>query len=504
MRGSRELRMREKLLSAVAAVVLGAAAAQAAPTLAGRAVWASPRDAGTSEATVAAFVEQLARAHVNTLVMEVKNASGLYWPSERFAAAVAEGYREFDFPAVLIRECHARGIAVHAWFFDFAEGADAHVVRQHPEWLALDPQGRPTTAEVLRGRPYRLAWMCPARRPGYTDQWLIPVIEEFASRYDVDAIHHDYVRYPGDLAPDSYCFCDYCLEAIPRYASYYSTARPDDPLLAPMDRPHLEAHWERSPRVLPPNWKDYGREMKSRLLLEGSFFPGGNRDLDYFFYEYRAHHVALFTREVKEAVAKRKPGVEFSAAVFRNPVQSGRFIGQDWRRFAPWVDTLMPMDYRSHYAGDFEAHLDLLAENVQQQKAWARDFKRLWIGVAAYQLYAAEREPLVRMRSLLREGGSLAELRAAFEPIDPPLAAAAPELRAALAAYLAEPRQPEAVAAKLDGFLASPPPGYYPPERLTRTLERVRAQGIEGVVIFSAGGLTSAGLWPAAGEFFGR
>ena len=185
---------------------------------------------------------------------------------------------------------------------------------------------------MLRGRPYRLAWMCPARRPGYTDQWLIPVIEEFAARYDVDAIHHDYVRYPGDLAPDSYCFCDYCLDAIPRYASYYSPARPDDALLAPMDRPHLEAHWEKSPKVLPPNWKDYGREMKSRLLLEGSFFPGGNRDLDYFFYEYRAHHVALFTREVKEAVAKAKPRVEFSAAVFRNPVQSGRFIGQDWRR----------------------------------------------------------------------------------------------------------------------------------------------------------------------------
>lgn len=501
---SHELRVRRQLPSALGALVLAASAAQAAPTLLGRAVWASPRDAGTSEASVEAFVEQLARAHVNTLVMEVKNAAGIHWPSERFAPAVVPGYHEFDFPAVLIRECHERQIAVHAWFFDFAEGADAQVVRQHPEWLARSPQGRPTTDEVLRGRPYRLAWMCPARRPGYADQWLIPLVEEFAARYDVDAIHHDYVRYPGDLAPDTYCFCDYCLEAIPRYASYYSEARPDDPLLSPMDRPHLEAHWEKSPRVLPPNWKDYGREMKSRLLLEGSFFPGGNRDLDYFFYEYRAHQVALFTREVKEAVAKRKPAVEFSAAVFRNPVQSGRFIGQDWRRFAPFVDTLMPMDYRSHYAGDFEAHLELLAENVRQQKEWARGFKRLWIGIAAYQLYAAERDPLVRMRTLLREGGPLDELRAAFAPVEAPLASAAPELRAAIAAYLSEPQQPDALAVRLDAFLASPPPGYYPPERFSRTLERVRAEGVEGVVVFSAGGLSSAGLWPTLAEFFGR
>ena len=268
-------------------------------------MWASPRDAGASEAAVTAFAEQLAQAHVNTLVMEVKNATGLYWPSQRFTPAVAEGLSRVRLPVGADpRVPQARRIAVHAWFFDFAEGADAYVVKQHPEWLARNPEGKPSTDEVLRGRPYRLAWMCPARRPGYTDQWLIPVIEEFAARYDVDGIHHDYVRYPGDLAPDTYCFCDFCLEAIPRYASYYSPARPDDPLLAPFDRPHLEAHWEKSPKVLPPNWKDYGREMKSRLLLEGSFFPGGNRDLDYFFYEYRAHHVALFVRQVKEAVAR--------------------------------------------------------------------------------------------------------------------------------------------------------------------------------------------------------
>ena len=97
--------------------------------------------------------------------------------------------------------------------------------------------------------------------------------------------------------------------------------------------------------------------------------------------------------------------MEFSAAVFKNPVQSGRFIGQDWRRFSPWVQYLMPMDYRSHFGGDFETHLDLLAEAVQQQKVWARDFAHLWPGVAAYQLYDEECEPLTRLRRLLRDGG---------------------------------------------------------------------------------------------------
>ena len=50
------------------------------------------------------------------------------------------------------------------------------------------------------------------------DQWLLPMIEELVADYAIDGIHHDYVRYCGDVAPDSYCFCDYCLKQIPRHA----------------------------------------------------------------------------------------------------------------------------------------------------------------------------------------------------------------------------------------------------------------------------------------------
>jgi hypothetical protein len=245
--------------------------------------------------------------------------------------------------------------------------------------------------------------------------------------------------------------------------------------------------------------------MKSRFLLEGSSFPGGNRDLDYFFYEYRVHQVVRFTREVFEEVRKVKPKTEFSAAVFKNPVQSGRFIGQDWRQFAPWVQYVMPMDYRSHFGGDFETHLDLLAESIQQQKTWARDFAHFWPGVAAYQVYDEEREPLTRIRGLLRDGGKDVEgVRAAFDAVAPRLLTYAPQLHAALEAWLRDPKAPEEPAAKLDAFLADVPEGYYPPEKLARTLERVRSQGVEGAVIFSSGGITSAKLWKTVEEFFGR
>jgi uncharacterized lipoprotein YddW (UPF0748 family) len=475
-----------------------------APTLKGRGVWAGPRDAGMTEASVVAFVSQLEKAHVNTLVMEVKGGPGLYWPSNVHPDAVATGYREFDMPGLLIRECHKRGIQFHAWFFDFAEGADSWIVRQHPEWLARNAAGKPTTDEVLRGRSYGLAWMCPARRPGYTDQWLIPVISEFARRYDVDAIHHDYVRYPGDLAPDTYCFCDYCLAQLPRYASYYSQSYPDRAFLPPIDRPHLEAHWEKSPRVLPPNWDALPRDMKSRFLFEGSFFPGGHHDLDFFFYDYRIDAVLRFVREVAEAVHAVKPSVEFSAAVFKNPVQSARFIGQDWRRFHPWVQHAMPMDYRSHFPGDFETHLDLLAESVRQQKEWARDFKHLWIGLATQYLYDEEREPLVRIREFADGRGTLEGAKQQFALISERLRQFGPTLHDQIRGFLDSPSASTSPARPISEFMATPPAGYLPESKLRRTVERVRAEGAEGVVIFSAGGIGSARLWDTVADLYGR
>lgn len=502
--------MNKKVLMFVAfALILGGVSSavsmrvNGAP-LKGRAVWAGPRDAGLSESSVVAFAEQLAAANVNTVILEFKSIGGLNWPSRKFPEAVRQDYRSFDMPALLIRECHRRNIAVHAWFIDFAEGNDSFVVKEHPEWRALGPNGQPTSQEILRGRPYQMTWMCPAQRPGYTDRWLIPVIAEFVELYDIDAIHHDYVRYPGDLAPDTYCFCDYCLKHIPEYAYFQSPTFPEKTLLPPaFDRPHLEAHWESSHRILPANWDSYSRQMKSRFFLEGSSFPGGNHDLDHFYYEYRMHHVTEFVRQVHDVVKKIRPKVEVSAAVFKNPVQSGRFIGQDWRRFAPWVQYAMPMDYRGHFSGDHETYLALLAETVRLQKEWARDYRHLWIGVATGGIYEEEREPLRRLtRTVANEKASREEIRSAFQPVSDRIRQFHPALHETITKYLADGMYRADMLLKLEEFSRHPPRELAPPEKFLRTLQTVKDQEVEGIVIFSAGGIRSSGLWDTVGKFF--
>lgn len=338
-----------------------------------RGLWCGASDCGLTRSEVADFVAKVADGGFNLLLPEFKGGHGLLrYPSKLFPQAVEEPYGEFDLPAVLLEECRKRGVELHAWFIDFFEGEDGPAFKSHPEWAARDSHGRTTNAEQLRGERFTGMWMCPAQIGGYSESWLVPIYAEFARMYDFDSVHHDYVRYPGDLAPDQYCFCDSCLEAVPRWAGLTNPAFPDEAFdHALYDREYLEAHWEQSPRVLPTYWSKLNRAEKSRFLLEGSFFRYGRQDLDYFFYQYRKEAISDFVRMANEWVKRERPGMGVSAAVFKNPIHSGRFIGQDWRTWNGHVNTMIPMDYRDHFPGTFDHYLGLLTETIERQQSWS-------------------------------------------------------------------------------------------------------------------------------------
>ncbi len=353
-----------------------------------RGLWCGASDCGTTKQEVADFVSKVTDAGFNLLLPEVKGGHGkLRWPSRRFPDNIEAPYDKFDLPAVLIEESKKRGLELHAWFIDFFEGESGQAFQQHPEWAMRNKDGDPTNCEQLRGERFTGLWMCPSQRPGYTDQWLVPAYQEFAELYDFDAVHHDYVRYPGDLAPDQYCFCDSCLQKLPEWAGYLPFPFPDEPFDHDLyDREYLEAHWEQSPRVLPTYWEKLNRSEKSRFLLEGSFFRYGRQDLDTFFYQFRKEQITAFVKDCYDAIQKARPGMKTSAAVFKNPIHSGRFIGQDWRTFIPMVDTMIPMDYRDHYPGTFENYLGLLGATIENQQQWSHGCERYLTGFAVWPL----------------------------------------------------------------------------------------------------------------------
>lgn len=514
-------------------------------------LWAHPPDIGRTPESVRAFVNQAKRAHINTIVVLIKGMNGeIYWPSKRFGAAVVKGYESFDMLRELTAASHAEGITVHAWLVDFVEGLNSPAVKAHPEWAQLNPAGGTTATETLgpRRRPYPYIWMCPARRPGYTDQWLLPMIEELVTTYPIDGIHHDYVRYPGDVAPDSFCFDDYCLANMPRYAMLAYETRPTERYTVDVRQERVEANWWTDPTMLPPTYSSAARRERADFMLNGRTIPGGPPDIRYFFYDYRVQQINRFVREAHALVKKLNPKVVISAAVFKNPVQSARFIGQQWHRWNAWIDVYMPMTYRSHFAGSFEAYLDHLEETTRRQIEWIGGGRPLEAGIATTYLYREELKPFDDMNDALdalRDLPSSTDAQAAHRQLNAAvyvlegasgdvkqaqqvalrrlvdangrlqqrLAPLAPEKARELQALVAATEAASSgglarAAAELSKALAAVradlPAGFCPPEKLERAIAAARRANPAGIVIFAASSVTREKLWPTLEKVLAR
>src|SRR5690348_15215600 len=92
----------------------------------------------------------------------------------------------YDPLAVAIREAHARGLQVHAWFNPFRASLDGgiraarnHVTRTHPEWVR---------------RYGRQQWIDPGT-PAAREAVLATIID-VVHRYDIDGVHLDDFFYP--------------------------------------------------------------------------------------------------------------------------------------------------------------------------------------------------------------------------------------------------------------------------------------------------------------------
>jgi uncharacterized lipoprotein YddW (UPF0748 family) len=163
-----------------------------------RAVWLTtvsgldwPRSLKTDEQqqSLRTIVERLAAANYNTIFFQVRGrGDAMYrssyepWSSQLTGTMGKDpGWDPLDF---VIREAHAHGMEVHAWFNTFLVKSgngmtSQHVAGKHPEWV-----------HTVGGE----TWLdpgIPAAR-AYT----LKVALEIVRNYDVDGIHFDFMRYP--------------------------------------------------------------------------------------------------------------------------------------------------------------------------------------------------------------------------------------------------------------------------------------------------------------------
>ena len=138
------------------------------------------------------ILDKLQQANINTILLQTRVRGTTIYPSaiepwdDSLTGTTGRdpGYDPLQFA---IEECHKRGMELHAWMvtipcFKIAKarslGAKS-VLRTHPELCKKHEDG----------------WYLDPGIPGTAD-YLAKICAEITSRYDIDGIHFDYIRYP--------------------------------------------------------------------------------------------------------------------------------------------------------------------------------------------------------------------------------------------------------------------------------------------------------------------
>ncbi|MFM9263700.1 glycoside hydrolase family 10 protein [Tychonema sp. BBK16] len=274
-----------------------------------RAVWL---DRGTivaarSEQGLAAVFDRLAAAGINTVFFETLNAGYPIYPSQ-IAPQQNPLTLGWDPLQSAVKLAHERGIELHAWIWVFATGNKRHntligkpasdpgpVLSAHPDWANIDNKGR--RQHINDGKFY----LDPANKEARN--YLLRIVDEIASRYKVDGLQLDYIRYPfqDDNAGFTY--------------GYGAAARQQFQQLTGTD-----------PVKLSPSDGNLWRQWV----------------------EFKTNQINTFVGEVSQLLRRNYPRTILSVAVFPHPESQRIYkIQQNWEVWARQgiVDLIVPMTY---------------------------------------------------------------------------------------------------------------------------------------------------------------
>jgi len=205
--------------------------------------------------------------------------------------------------AQCVAACKKYGVECHVWKVNWNMGS-----RTSKEFVEqMRKEGR--TQVRFDGTPEE-RWLCPS--DPLNQKLEIDSMVEVAAKYDVDGIHFDYIRYPGNET----CFCDGCRKRFEAFAGATVKNWPAD---------------VRKDERLREKWNDFRRK-----------------------------NITTVVATVNEQARKAKPKIKISAAVFRNWPTDRDGVGQDWKVWCDrgYLDFVCPMDYTENNA-EFEKMVGL-------------------------------------------------------------------------------------------------------------------------------------------------
>ncbi len=327
-----------------------------------RALWVV-RHTMVSPESVRELVRRAKENGFTDLVVQVRGRGDAYYDShlEPRAEDLARQPKDFDPLALTIDEAHRVGIKVHAWIniylvanIEALPKAKDHLIYKHPEWVmvprgvaaeiyGLDPKSPEYLNRIVAHTRSNRAdleglFVTPAH-PEVQDN-LFNIWMEVATKYEVDGLHFDYVRYPNPQF-------DYSRASIDRF------------------RAEVERNLEDGER------ESLADEFQNDSLVYATKFPER-------YAQFQRSQVTELVERIYKGVKKIKPHAMVSAAVFANDEDASRSRFQDWKQWLRmgWLDVVCPMAYTP----DTETFRKQVLNAMNNAAG-----KRVWGGIGAYK-----------------------------------------------------------------------------------------------------------------------
>lgn len=168
-------------------------------------VWIRPVE--KSRAEIANTVKQLKKAGIDNIFLETFYQGYTIFPSKTMQqyglTAQRQEFQGWDPLKEWIKEAHSRGMKVHVWFQAFYVGNEdvtkthGHILYSYPEWANVQRKNAKASAPQPSKSEHNGYFIDPANSMART--FLLSLISEIATNYNVDGFNIDYVRYPKSL-----------------------------------------------------------------------------------------------------------------------------------------------------------------------------------------------------------------------------------------------------------------------------------------------------------------
>lgn len=260
----------------------------------------------------------------------------------------------FDPLKYVCDEGHKRGFNIHAWFNTYVlysnkseNPSDLHVLSIFPEWIEWD-ENTSNDWDKLKGlenlNNFEGVYLSPLHPQ--VNRYLLVLMKEIISEYNIDGLHLDYVRYQGPVY-------GYNPEGMKRFYDKYNV----------------------NPRLFlkgAPLWNDSQSYQLFRKLYD----------------QYRREAINALIRELSDYNRKLNLPVILSAAVKASPLDAKNNFFQDWAEWMNrgWLDLAVPMNYTTR-SRTFEENIFEIKEMIEPGL-----LSKVWMGVGIWNQSYSEFE----------------------------------------------------------------------------------------------------------------